>query len=209
MADEVNGARPDDAGHSSAALDSDAAVGEAPVSDEAVSDEAVIDDRVLVDSGVGDDVVPDTAVRTFGPLAYVGLVTGGLFLGVLGVALAAVRTQVHGTFVPWGLVLMLVALPVCVRAAAWFVGSRTGAVAVALGWVAPTMLFASTNPGGDVLLPDLTRTYVYLVGGAVLVLLASVWPLPRGARALVRGGVATPPAPEQPVGSGDLDGLQG
>jgi hypothetical protein len=104
---------------------------------------------------------------------------------------------------------MLVALPVCVRAAAWFVGSRTGAVAVALGWVAPTMLLASTNPGGDVLLPDLTRTYVYLIGGAVLVLMASVWPLPRGARALVRGAAATPPAPEQPVGSGDLEGLQG
>lgn len=199
MTDEVNDARPDDAEHSNAALATGAAVG----------DEAVRDGGVLDDSAASDDVVPDAPVRSFGPLAYVGLVAGGLFLGVLGVGLAAVRTQVHGNVMPWGLVLMLVALPVCVRAAAWFVGSRTGAVAVALGWVAPTMLLASTNPGGDVLLPDLTRTYVYLIGGGVLVLLASVWPLPRGARALVRGGVATPPAPEQPVGSGDLDGLQG
>lgn len=199
MTDEVNDARPDDAEHSNAALATGAAV----------SDGAVSDGGVLDDSAASDDVVPDAPVRSFGPLAYVGLVAGGLFLGVLGVGLAAVRTQVHGNVVPWGLVLMLVALPVCVRAAAWFVGSRTGAVAVALGWVAPTLLLASTNPGGDVLLPDLTRTYVYLIGGGVLVLLASVWPLPRGARALVRGGVATPPAPEQPVGSGDLDGLQG
>jgi hypothetical protein len=158
------------------------------------------------------DVVPGAAERTFGPLTYVGLVVGGLFLGVLGVGLAAVRTQVNGTFVPWGLVLMLVALPVCVRGAAWFVGSRRGAVAVAVAWVLPTIAFASTNPGGDVLLPDLPRTYVYLVGGAALVLLASVWPLPRGLREHVRGsssGLRAPaPEPARP-GSEGLEGLQG
>lgn len=155
--------------------------------------------------------VPDAArVRTFGPLTYVGLVVGGVFLGVLGVGLAAVRTQFHGTVVPWGLVLMLVSLPVCVRAAAWFVGSRTGAAAVGLAWAAPTLLFATTNPGGDVLLPDLTRTYVYLLGGAALVLLACVWPLPRGARAFVREGSGHPRGVTPPAAaSAEPEGLQG
>jgi hypothetical protein len=165
-----------------------------------------------VDVPAFDEVTPHHGVRTFGPLTYVALVVGGLFLGVLGVVLVAVRAPVRGTYVPWGLVLMVVALPVCVRAAAWFVGSRTGALAVALAWVAPTLLFATTNPGGDVLLPDLQRTYVYLVGGSVLTLLACVWPLPSGSRAFVRGGPPPAwiePAAPVPAESDAPDGLQG
>ena len=198
MTDEVSGPVPDDArpdtgdGTDSPALLSTEPDGHA--------------DGAATEAGTGH------GVRTFGPLTYVGLAIWGLFLGVLGVGLAAVRTQVNGNFIPWGVALMLVALPVSARAAAWFVGARSGAVAVGLAWVVPTILFSSTNPGGDVLLPDLTRTYVYLIGGAVLVLVACIWPLPRGARAFVREGVVPQGlvAAETPAaGSEDLGGLQG
>ena len=69
-------------------------------------------------------------------------------------------------------------------------GSRRGAALVGLGWVLPTLAFAITNPGGDVLLPDLTRTYVYLFGSALFVVSRSSLPLPRGAAALAAEGRA-------------------
>jgi len=198
VTDEVSGPVPDDARPDTGdGTDSPALLSTEPDGDV---------DGAATEAGAGH------GVRTFGPLTYVGLAIWGLFLGVLGVGLAAVRTQVNGSFIPWGVALMLVALPVSARAAAWFVGARSGAVAVGLAWVVPTILFSSTNPGGDVLLPDLTRTYVYLIGGAVLVLVACIWPLPRGARAFVREGVVPQRlvAAETPAaGSEDLGGLQG
>jgi hypothetical protein len=198
VTDEVSGLGPDDA--------------RADTADGADSPAIVPTEPGLAAEDVATDGAAGHGVRTFGPLTYVGLTMWGVFLGVLGVGLAAVRTQVNGNFIPWGVALMLVALPVSARAAAWFVGSRSGAVAVGLAWVVPTILFSSTNPGGDVLLPDLTRTYVYLIGGSVLVLVACIWPLPRGTRAFVREGVVPQvvAAAESPhAGSEDLGGLQG
>ncbi len=117
-------------------------------------------------------------------LTYAGLLLGGIVLGMVGVILAASRSLVRGTAVPWGLVLVLATILACVRGAAWLIGSRRGALLVALGWVLPTLAFATTNPGGDILLPDESRTYVYLGGAVVLILLAACWPLPAGAREL-------------------------
>lgn len=118
------------------------------------------------------------------PLRSAGLVLGGLGLGLLGPVLAASRSVVHGTTVPWGVVLVLVTVLACTRGAAWLVGSRRGAALVGIGWVVPTLVLATTNPGGDVLLPDVARSYVYLVGATLLVVLAVAVPLPRGAREL-------------------------
>jgi len=117
-------------------------------------------------------------------LTFVGLLAGGLVLGLFGTVLASVRTVTHGHTLWWGLALVLVTLLACVRGAAWLVGSRRGAAAVGLGWVLPTIAFSTVNPGGDVLLPDDTRTYVYLVGATLVVVLATALPLPRGAREL-------------------------
>jgi hypothetical protein len=117
-------------------------------------------------------------------LTFVGLLAGGLVLGFFGTVLASVRTVTHGHTIWWGLALVLVTLLACVRGAAWLVGTRRGAAAVGLGWVLPTLAFTTVNPGGDVLLPDDTRTYVYLVGATLVVVLATALPLPRGAREL-------------------------
>ena len=145
----------------------------------------LLPDAVIPEVTVPDDVVPEVA-ESAAPrvLTYVGLVAGGLVLGFFGTVLASVRTITHGHTIWWGVGLVLLAILTCVRGAAWLVGSRRGAALVGLGWVLPTLAFTTTNPGGDVLLPDDTRTYVYLVGATVVIVLATALPLPRGARAL-------------------------
>lgn len=110
--------------------------------------------------------------------SYVGAVVGGVALGALGAVIVSARVVVAGVTVPWGLALMLVAVGVCARGAAWIMGSRRGAAAVGIGWLVPTVVLASTGRGGDVLMPDVPRTYVYLIGGLVLVVLASLLPIP-------------------------------
>ena len=119
-------------------------------------------------------------------LTYTALVAGGVLLGAVGAGLSSVRLEIGGVSVPWGLVLVVVALGVGARAGAWLVGSRNGAVAVVLGWVLPTLAFSALAPGGDVLLPDVARTYVYLGGGLVAGALAMVVPLPAGAAEAAR-----------------------
>ena len=137
-------------------------------------------------------------------LTYVGLLIGGIVLGLFGAVVMASRITVRGVTVPWGLVLSLVTVLACVRGAAWLVGSRRGAALVGLGWVLPTLAFATTNPGGDILLPDLTRTYVYLIGSAVLVVASVALPLPRGAAQAAADGRAHRAGPDpDPEPSGD------
>jgi hypothetical protein len=104
-------------------------------------------------------------------------------LGLFGVVVVAQRSLRGDQVLPWGLALMMVALPVCTRAAVWLAGSRRGGLLVAIGWVLPTLAFTFSGPGADILLPAVTRTYVYLYGGVALVVLAALWPLPRGLRA--------------------------
>ena len=146
--------------------------------------------------GPGGEPEPSREAQPSRTLTYVGLLVGGVVLGLIGTVLAAARTVVRGLTVPWGLVLVLVAILACVRGAAWLVGSRRGAALVGLGWVLPTLAFATTNPGGDVLLPDVPRTYAYLGGATLIVVLAAALPLPRGTRELVASGRAHGGTPE-------------
>jgi hypothetical protein len=129
-----------------------------------------------------------------GRLALAGLLLTGFLIAVIGVGVAAARTVVRGTTVPWGVVMVLLALGVCVRAGGWLLGTRRGSSLVALGWLLPTLTFATVNPGGDVLLPDVPRTYVYLVGGVAVVLVATLWRLPAGVRDLVEAPGQDAPA---------------
>ena len=137
-------------------------------------------------------------------LTYLVLTVGGLLLGLVGAGLSAVRITVAGVSIPWGLALVLTALGVGARSAAWLVGSRRGAASVTVGWMVPTLAFAALTPGGDVLLPDLPRTYVYLLGGVVVSTLASTLPLPPGARAEAEAALTDP----APGASDALDGVE-
>jgi hypothetical protein len=121
-------------------------------------------------------------------LTWAGLLVGGLVLGSLGALVQANRRQI-GTGADshtlwWGLVLVVVVLGVCVRAASYLVGSRRGGALVAVGWLVPTLVLAGQGPGGDVILPSTDRSTWYLGASAVVALVALLWPLPKGTREL-------------------------
>ena len=145
----------------------------------AVPDAApVAEDVVRLDPGTGQPRVQPPNYLGYGLLFVVGLVAG-----MFGVALVPLRLTVGSVALPVGL-LVVVAIPVIARAGAWVMGARLGAACVALGWALPTVAFVIAGPGGDVLLPDVPRTWIYLLGTALLLVLAVALPLPRGARAL-------------------------
>lgn len=125
-------------------------------------------------------------------LTYVVLAVGGLLLGLVGAGLSALRITIAGVSIPWGLALVLTALGVGARSAAWLLGRRRAAVAVTVGWMVPTLAFTALTPGGDVLLPDLPQTYAYLIGGVLVSTLASTIPLPPGAREEAEAAMADP-----------------
>ena len=112
-------------------------------------------------------------------VAYVLALVLGLCLGALGIVLQASRTLIAGHQVPWGLVGALVVSVIVVRSACWYARSRSIGLLVAVGWVAATMVLALTGPGGDILLPSIARSWIYLVGGLIAVLGAVILPLPK------------------------------
>jgi hypothetical protein len=124
--------------------------------------------------------VPASSTAARLPL-LVGLVVSGVVLGLVGVGVIALTSTVGSVTLPWGLALAVAGVVTSVRGAAWLVGDRSGAVAVLLGWFVPTLAFSAWNPGGDVVLTDEPRTYVYLLTTFALGLLAATWPLPAGA----------------------------
>jgi hypothetical protein len=121
-----------------------------------------------------------------------GLVVCGVMLGLVGVGVIALDRTVGSVTVPWGTALAILGVAASVRGSAYLVGSRRGGAAVLVGWLAPTIAFSAVNPGGDVVLTDEPRTYVYLLATFGLGLLAASWPLPPGADELAAGRRRTP-----------------
>jgi len=131
---------------------------------DAVADEAAADPAA--------PAVDDVAARHDAPqfVGYALLLVVGLVTGMFGVALAPMRLTVGSVALPVGL-LVVVAIPVIARGGAWVMGARLGAGCVALGWALPTIAFVLAGPGGDVLLPDVPRTWIYLLGTTLLLVL--------------------------------------
>ena len=143
------------------------------------------------DADVPSDAPSDVpAARTLGAgprvsvLTWIALGVGGLVLGSLGALVQADRRVSGDRTVPWGLVLVVVVVAVCVRAASYLVGNRRGGAIVAVGWLVPTLVLSGQGPGGDVILPSTARSTWYLGATAVIALVALLWPLPRGADVL-------------------------
>ncbi len=120
-------------------------------------------------------------------LTLAGLVVIGIVLGFVGAVVLSLRRTVGTVDIPWGLVLAVLGVSCSIRGAAWLVGSRRGAGAVLVGWLVPSLALSAINPGGDVVLADEPRTYVYLFATFALGLLAVSWPLPQGAAELAWG----------------------
>lgn len=104
----------------------------------------------------------------------------GVLLGLVGSVVSAARLQVGSVTVPWGLVLAALTLGVAVRAVVWSSRTRLPGAVLLAGWVVATSTVLLVSPGGDVLLPGIPRTYVYLGSAFVLGLVALVWRLPDG-----------------------------
>jgi hypothetical protein len=107
---------------------------------------------------------------------------GGALIGLFGAPAAALRSSVHGVTIPWGAIFAVIALGVCVRGASYWMRSKVAGALVTIGWIIVTLAYTALLPGGDVLLPDLPRTYGYLIGGFIVCLIATWWPMMKPAQ---------------------------
>ncbi len=105
------------------------------------------------------------------------LIALGLFLGFVGALLQTHTTLIGSVTVPSGGIVGVVAIVLVARAAAWWVGSRGGAVAVSLGWLTATLVMGSETAAGDLILSAGTRQLAYLVSGSMLLAAACGFPL--------------------------------
>jgi hypothetical protein len=106
----------------------------------------------------------------------IAVLVGGALIGLFGAPAASLRTTIHGVTIPWGVILVVITLGVCVRGASYWMRSKVAGALVTIGWILVTLAYTALSPGGDVILPDITRTYGYLVGGFVVCLLATWLP---------------------------------
>jgi hypothetical protein len=105
-------------------------------------------------------------------LGYIGCLLVGLAVGTMGAFVQAQR-QVFGVSdlvvaIPWGALLVLLALVVTIRGAWWVVGSRWSALLVVAGWLAATLGFALESGSGDLAISAGARQWGYVIGGAML-----------------------------------------
>ena len=101
----------------------------------------------------------------------------GALIGLFGAPTAALRSSVNGMTIPWGAIVAVVTLGVCVRGASYWMRSKVAGALMTIGWIVVTLAYTVLLPGGDVLLPDVPRTYGYLVGGFIVCLIATWWPM--------------------------------
>ncbi len=119
-------------------------------------------------------------------LGYIGCLLVGLVVGTLGAFVQAQR-QVFGisglvVAIPWGALLVLLALVVTIRGAWWALGTRWSALLVVAGWLAATLGFAVESGSGDLAISAGARQWGYVIGGAILGAAACSLPSPRRLR---------------------------
>lgn len=112
--------------------------------------------------------------------AFVGLLLGGFVFGVIGAFVQADRIVIEGDstiVIPWGVVVVLLALVAVIRGGAWLVRARLGGAMVFIGWIAATLLLAVESPSGDLALSSGGRQMAYLLIGAILGAGAATFPI--------------------------------
>lgn len=112
--------------------------------------------------------------------AYAGLLVGGFLFGVVGAFIQADRIVIEGdsiVVIPWGVVVVLLALVAVIRGGAWLVRARLGGAMVFVGWIAATLLLAVESSSGDLALSSGGRQMAYLLIGAILGAGAATFPI--------------------------------
>lgn len=104
----------------------------------------------------------------------------GVVVGVVGAFVQASRFLIGGVTMPWGLIIMLTLLLVCVRLGVEFTDTRWGGWCVFGAWVAVTIAFAAELPSGALIISAGDRQMAYLLGGVIVgAAAATVPPLAR------------------------------
>ena len=110
------------------------------------------------------------------------LVLLGALVAAVGTFLQAARLGLGPVDVPYGVVVSLALTAAVCLAGGLATGSRSGALAAAAGWLLVLVLSLAPGPGGDVVLPARPLSYVWLLGGVVLVGMTLAAPYERMAR---------------------------
>lgn len=110
-----------------------------------------------------------TAARV---LTLVAFVVMGFTFGIVGAFVQAHRFLISiGNVIvtiPWGTVLVLIALAIVTRAATLATDTRWGAWLFVTGWLTATVLMAAETSSGDLAISSGPRQLVYLFGGVIL-----------------------------------------
>ncbi|MCU0284355.1 MAG: DUF6113 family protein [Candidatus Nanopelagicales bacterium] len=114
-------------------------------------------------------------MRLAGRLLAVAMV--GLLIGLVGGVGQWWTLDVAGVGLPVGALLGIVTAALVVRACAWWVGSRAGAIASATGWLAATLMLGTTSASGDLILSSGTRQVAYLIVGSMVLAACCGFPL--------------------------------
>ena len=105
-------------------------------------------------------------------LALLASTLGGMVIGATGAFIQAHRWAFALSdwyvVVPWGAVIVLAVLLVCIRAAATITHLRAGGWLVMGGWLAMTLYLATETTSGDLAVSSGLRQWLYLLVGAVV-----------------------------------------
>ncbi|MER6463398.1 DUF6113 family protein [Streptomyces sp. NPDC048409] len=96
-----------------------------------------------------------------------------LGLAVLGVAVGVAGALVQAAWFPGGLLLALAGAAGLFVGGSRALGSRSGAVAPAFGWVVAVIFLTASRPEGDFLFGAGGGSYLFLLGGMALAVICA------------------------------------
>ncbi|MBB6435296.1 DUF6113 family protein [Streptomyces candidus] len=99
-----------------------------------------------------------------------------LLLFVVGALTGLAGSLVSAALVPAGLLLGLLGAGALFYGGTYALGTRSGALAPGIGWVATVMLGASGRTEGDILIGGGTVASVFLLGGIALAMICATLP---------------------------------
>lgn len=94
---------------------------------------------------------------------------GAVLLGLLAGAAGSFLQAASIGPLPYGIVLALALTLAAFRVAGRAAGRTSGAAAAAVGWVVAVFLLLLPRPEGDLVLPARVLSYVWMLGGLLLV----------------------------------------